>query len=314
MPFDIVATSLSWSFVEIGELHHGVDDGVVASRRDLVRVGEELEVLAHGDALVDAGVIGHVADDLAHRLRIDGDVEPVDLDAAGHRLEQRRHDADRRRLAGAVRADEAEDLARATSKLTSRRTSSLPKRCQRWRTRMAGFGATAADVAVRSGLAVVHGAPPSPTTRHEQPVALDATARVASSPLRRRRARASTTGTSSGHQSVESRLPRRSPTSASSCPRAAPSSSEPWRSGSRRARARRGPRGAGTARQVGVNSVRPLVDATVCAVRDRGEVGRAGRPVPQHDHVARARVPVSVRPRRRVPSLARERRSRPRAR
>ncbi len=102
---------LRFELREIGELHHRVDDGVVRVGRDFVRVGEELEVLAHGHALVDARVVRHVADDLSHGLGIDPDVEPVDLDAARERLEERRHDANGRRLARAVRTDEPEDLS-----------------------------------------------------------------------------------------------------------------------------------------------------------------------------------------------------------
>ena len=94
---------------EIGQLEDRVDH---PERGHAERVGEELEVLADGDAVVDAGVVGHVADGAAHRLGIDRDVDAIDLDAPGHGLEQRRHDADGRGLAGAVGADEAEDLAR----------------------------------------------------------------------------------------------------------------------------------------------------------------------------------------------------------
>jgi hypothetical protein len=93
---------------EIGELEDGVDD---AQGGHAERVGEELEVFAHGEAVVDAGVVGHVADAAAYLLRVERDVDPVDLHATGHRLEQRGHDPDGGGLAGAVGADEAEDLA-----------------------------------------------------------------------------------------------------------------------------------------------------------------------------------------------------------
>jgi hypothetical protein len=48
---------------EVGELEDGVDH---LERRHAVGVGEELEVLAHRDSLVDARVIRHVPDALAH--------------------------------------------------------------------------------------------------------------------------------------------------------------------------------------------------------------------------------------------------------
>ena len=60
---------------------------------------------------VDAGVVGHEAGDPPHLLRIVDDGVAADARVAALRRIQRRQDAHRRRLAGAVGADEAEHLA-----------------------------------------------------------------------------------------------------------------------------------------------------------------------------------------------------------
>ena len=46
-----------------------------------------------------------------HGVGVPADVDPGHLGQPGRRLEQRREDSERRRLAGAVRPDEPEDLA-----------------------------------------------------------------------------------------------------------------------------------------------------------------------------------------------------------
>ena len=60
---------------------------------------------------VDAGVVRHEAGDPPHLLRLVDDRVAADARVAALRRVQRRQDAHRRRLAGAVRADEAEHLA-----------------------------------------------------------------------------------------------------------------------------------------------------------------------------------------------------------
>src|ERR1051325_4760972 len=72
---------------------------------------EELEVLEHGEVAVERERLRDVADVAAHLLAFLFDVEAVDAGVAGGGDEEAAEDADERRLAGAVRAEEAEDLA-----------------------------------------------------------------------------------------------------------------------------------------------------------------------------------------------------------
>ena len=68
MPLDSSATSRSWS------LPRSVSSSTASTtERSGTRegVGEELQVLAHRDALVDARVVGHVADEAAHALGVE---------------------------------------------------------------------------------------------------------------------------------------------------------------------------------------------------------------------------------------------------
>ena len=80
---------------------------------DLVGDGEEVEELPDLHAVVDAEVVGHEADDLADGHRVVDDRVAGDAPLARGRAEQGGEEADRRALAGAVGADEAEDLALA---------------------------------------------------------------------------------------------------------------------------------------------------------------------------------------------------------
>ena len=79
--------------------------------RDLVGHGEEVEELPDLHAVVDAEVVGHVADAAADGHRVLRDAVAVDDALAAAGLEQRGQKADGRALAGAVGADEAEHLA-----------------------------------------------------------------------------------------------------------------------------------------------------------------------------------------------------------
>ncbi len=164
--------------LQLGELDHRVDD---AELGDAVGVGEELEELAHRDALVHAGVVRHVADDAPHALGIDGHVDAVDLDAPGRRLEQRRHDADGGGLAGAVRADEAEDLAVADLEAHVaqhvERAVAVPQVVRADRGYDRGYGC---------GFA--HGDASPADDAHEHAIDVDASSRCRASCLRRRRA------------------------------------------------------------------------------------------------------------------------------
>ncbi len=77
-------------------------------RAELVEAAEHPEVLAAGQVLVDGRVLAREADQLPHRLRVAGDVEPGDARAAGVGAEKRREDPDRGRLAGAVRPEQSQ--------------------------------------------------------------------------------------------------------------------------------------------------------------------------------------------------------------
>ena len=68
--------------------------------------------LAGRQLLVDERPIGNEAERRLGRFGLGRQIVAVDEDAAGGRLQQPGNHADRRRLAGAVRAEEAVDLAR----------------------------------------------------------------------------------------------------------------------------------------------------------------------------------------------------------
>jgi hypothetical protein len=80
-------------------------------RIHLTQIGRELEVLEHRHVAVDGRVLGQVPDAPAHLEGVLEDVEARDLGAAGGRREVAGQHLHGRRLAGAVRAQEAEDLA-----------------------------------------------------------------------------------------------------------------------------------------------------------------------------------------------------------
>ena len=74
---------------------------------------EQDQVLAPGEVLVDGGELAGQADEAAHRVGLAHDVVPEHARRAGVRAQQRREHPDRRRLAGAVRAEHAVDRAAA---------------------------------------------------------------------------------------------------------------------------------------------------------------------------------------------------------
>ena len=79
--------------------------------REVVEPSEHPEVLASGQVLVHGRVLAGEADRLAHRLGFADDVETRHACAAGIRLQQRREDADGRRLAGPIRPEQPENGA-----------------------------------------------------------------------------------------------------------------------------------------------------------------------------------------------------------
>ncbi len=78
-------------------------------RRVAEEAGEILEQLLGGQVVVEVGVLRQVADPA---LDVDvADRPPEDLGAAGRRIDQLHQQLERGGLAGAVRPEEAEDLA-----------------------------------------------------------------------------------------------------------------------------------------------------------------------------------------------------------
>ena len=70
-----------------------------------------------------AVVLGHVAEPRPHADRVGGDVHAADLDAALGRVGQAEQQPEQRGLAGAVRADEADEPARYVDVSPSRATT-----------------------------------------------------------------------------------------------------------------------------------------------------------------------------------------------
>src|SRR5207245_6751130 len=99
----------------IAQREEGNDVGQARPRRappEAVNPRVEIEILGDRQVLVYADLLSHVADPLLDLLGRDGDVESRDQRRPGGRLEQPAQHADRRRLAGAVGPEQAEDFAR----------------------------------------------------------------------------------------------------------------------------------------------------------------------------------------------------------
>src|SRR6185503_12254519 len=86
--------------------------GAARSVGDVVQMAEERQVGAKGHALVERGLVGHHAATAADPARIGAHRDPVDEYVTLARSEDACDDAARGRLAGAVRAEERDDLAR----------------------------------------------------------------------------------------------------------------------------------------------------------------------------------------------------------
>ena len=79
---------------------------------EVVQAPDELDVLEPGQVLVHRRVLAGQTDPLAHLARLLDDVQPRHLRGAAVRAQERREDADGRRLASAVRAEEPVHRAR----------------------------------------------------------------------------------------------------------------------------------------------------------------------------------------------------------
>ena len=77
----------------------------------LIDPADEFEVLEYREIIVEAEALGHVADLAAYARRISDDVQPEAGSAAAVRRQQTAEHADRRRLAAAIGAEKAADLA-----------------------------------------------------------------------------------------------------------------------------------------------------------------------------------------------------------
>ncbi len=111
MPPEYVLTTRSARLHEV-ELLQQLPGALARLRAgQLVQPAEHPQVLGAREVLVDRGVLAGQADDRAELLRLRDDVEAGHGGAAGVRLQQRGEDAHRRRLAGTVGSQEAQDAA-----------------------------------------------------------------------------------------------------------------------------------------------------------------------------------------------------------
>src|SRR5690606_9560104 len=101
---------------DIGQPHAlqpGVDALAGLGARHAVQPGDVGQVLASGQPVVEADLIGQVADASLDAQRLAGRVKPEHAHFTGGRLRQPEQHEDGRRLAGAIRAEQAEHLALA---------------------------------------------------------------------------------------------------------------------------------------------------------------------------------------------------------
>ena len=96
---------------EIHEVEQVADHPPPAVGRDPVAAGEEVQVLPDLHVVVDPEAVRHEPEDAPHVVGVPTDRRAGDLGVTGVGHEQGREDPQRRRLAGAVGPDEAEDLA-----------------------------------------------------------------------------------------------------------------------------------------------------------------------------------------------------------
>ena len=92
-------------------LEHELAPRLDAAAGQPVDAAPEADVLIDGQQLVEREALRHVADTLFHRFRLAADVDAVDERRARRWAQQPAEHADGRRLAGAIAAEEAEDLA-----------------------------------------------------------------------------------------------------------------------------------------------------------------------------------------------------------
>ena len=111
MPPDRFFTCASRHSRELDRLEQLVDQLLALRARHAVQLREDDQVLFDAQLEVARHRLRDDADRAAHAVGLLDDVEAVDERGARGRRQQRRQHADQRRLAGAVRAEQAEDLA-----------------------------------------------------------------------------------------------------------------------------------------------------------------------------------------------------------
>ena len=96
---------------EVDQLQEVADRPPSLRRRQPVAAPEEVQVLPDLHVVVDPEHVRHEPEDASDLVGVPRDRPAGDLGDTGRGLQERGEDPERRRLAGAVRPDEAEDLA-----------------------------------------------------------------------------------------------------------------------------------------------------------------------------------------------------------
>ena len=111
--FGQLANRLRQLIAERDLLDHPVDPLLRGRPRERAHRRRPLEVLLNEHLAIERVALGQIADRLSHTERVDPEVAAVHLRGAGGGGDEAGQDLHRRRLAGPVRAEEAEDFALA---------------------------------------------------------------------------------------------------------------------------------------------------------------------------------------------------------
>ena len=102
--------------VEADQVERMVDRRRGFPRRNALRAGEEVEVLGRRQSGIQRHLLGHEPKHAARGSRLVGQIVPSDRHGPAVEAEQGGEDAERGRLAGAVRTKQSNDLARCDGK------------------------------------------------------------------------------------------------------------------------------------------------------------------------------------------------------
>ena len=148
----VAADAIFRAVAEFDDLEHFLDSG---SRAVAVEVGQQLEVLAARQVGVEAGPFDESCDAVESFGAVDEGVTPEELCGTGGRPDQAEQDPKQRRLAGAVRAQIAEDIATLDGEVDvvdgDDVAVALDETGRREGKRIAHFSARAADSAAAGG-------------------------------------------------------------------------------------------------------------------------------------------------------------------